>query len=680
MATYIPNATQTTEPVESRTVESAALEFRTLKASINGRVEDVQDDLDAEIVNRIAGDANLQTQNNSQDVRLIAVENALLSIGEGGLPGTVYVQRLSGTGAQTVFTLDAAPQSNNVVDIYINGLYQNKDTFTVSGTALTFSEAPPAGTDNIEVQVTRTIALGETDASLVTYYGTTVEARLDAISGVSGSSLVGFQPAGAGAIVRTAQDKMRESVKIGDYSSLQAALDTGKPVEVPDGTWTVAGGAVCAANAYIFGAGTLQGDGATPVITVPAGATGVTIEGIKLKGFRLTNESAAGDIGINVQESGVAIRNCEISHFASRGIELASQVADALKYQSVISGCWIHDNGTGVNTNAYEYCRIDGNRITNNGWNNARTGFAPLSSSLGAGIYGNCANSPILNNQVTANAFGIYLIAGLAAPNPDHSIIGFNVINHNGAAGLVMVDLKNYELVIGNTIISNVNITPSVVYAPTGFTEDMALVNAHGLIFTGNTVGTGSDTKLPIFGHGRCRYTNNEFLYGPPTELAVPYVGSPLRDTWGYAVNADNIWRDNWFFAFSRPVLLGSTVRTQVSDNLENGMLIDGSAVSPTMAASWAGVSPAYVPVKFWRAGGDTVHVVGSMLPSAGAGTTAFTLPEGYRPLMGAVDSPAIITSAGAVGMARVYSNGDLEVLGRTVGQTVVLNMTFRCR
>lgn len=164
MATYIPNATQTTEPVESRTVESAALEFRTLKASVNSRVATVQSNLDA------------------QDVRLTAIENALPFIGEGGLPGTVYVQRLSGTGAQTVFTLNTAPQSNNVVDIYINGIYQNKDTFTVSGADVTFSEAPPAGTNNIEVQVTVTIALGETDASLVTYGGTTVATQLDAIT------------------------------------------------------------------------------------------------------------------------------------------------------------------------------------------------------------------------------------------------------------------------------------------------------------------------------------------------------------------------------------------------------------------------------------------------------------------------------------------------------------------
>ena len=121
MATYIPNATQTTEPVESRTVESAALEFRTLKAFVNSRIEDVQDTLDAEIVNRIEGDAtetaariegdaNLQTQNNAQDVRLAAVENALLAAAaaakgtEIGLPEiAIYAALRAYTGPLTAF-------------------------------------------------------------------------------------------------------------------------------------------------------------------------------------------------------------------------------------------------------------------------------------------------------------------------------------------------------------------------------------------------------------------------------------------------------------------------------------------------------------------------------------------------------------------------------------------------
>ena len=188
MATYIPNATQTTEPVESRTVESAALEFRTLKSSINSRVAAVQSDLNAEEAARIAGDANLQTQNNTQDIRLTAVENALLSIGEGGLPGTVYVQRLSGTGAQAVFTLNVSVPTSALIDIFINGVYQNKDTFTIVDKVLTFSEAPPAGTDNVEVVVSITIANVETDASLVSYTpaGTTVEVELTALRAVVG--------------------------------------------------------------------------------------------------------------------------------------------------------------------------------------------------------------------------------------------------------------------------------------------------------------------------------------------------------------------------------------------------------------------------------------------------------------------------------------------------------------
>ena len=205
MATYIPNATQTTEPVESRTVESAALEFRTLKASINARVEAVQDDLDAEIVNRIAGDANLQAQNNSQDVRLTAIENALLAIGEGGLPGTVYVQRLSGTGAQTAFTLNVSVPTSALIDVFINGVYQNKDTFTIVDKVLTFSEAPPAGTDNVEVVVSITIANVETDASLVSYApaGTTVEVELTAIRAVVGQQQGAIANASIGTEVGT---------------------------------------------------------------------------------------------------------------------------------------------------------------------------------------------------------------------------------------------------------------------------------------------------------------------------------------------------------------------------------------------------------------------------------------------------------------------------------------------
>lgn len=52
-------------------------------------------------------------------------------------------QNFTGTGAQTAFTLSTSPNSEDSTLIYINGVYQQKNTYSVSGTTLTFSEAPP---------------------------------------------------------------------------------------------------------------------------------------------------------------------------------------------------------------------------------------------------------------------------------------------------------------------------------------------------------------------------------------------------------------------------------------------------------------------------------------------------------------------------------------------------------
>ena len=60
------------------------------------------------------------------------------------------VQNFTGTGSQTIFTLSSSSLGENFGFVYINGVYQNKNTYTVNGTTLTFSEAPPL-TSLIEV-------------------------------------------------------------------------------------------------------------------------------------------------------------------------------------------------------------------------------------------------------------------------------------------------------------------------------------------------------------------------------------------------------------------------------------------------------------------------------------------------------------------------------------------------
>lgn len=82
---------------------------------------------------------------NSTDV-LIATYDNVLGIGAA----SYQVQNFTGTGAQTAFTLNAVSLGENYTFVYVNGVYQNKNTYSVSTTTLTFSEAPPA-TSKIEV-------------------------------------------------------------------------------------------------------------------------------------------------------------------------------------------------------------------------------------------------------------------------------------------------------------------------------------------------------------------------------------------------------------------------------------------------------------------------------------------------------------------------------------------------
>jgi hypothetical protein len=63
------------------------------------------------------------------------------------------VQNFTGDGSTVNFTLSSAPLNENNTFVYINGVYQNKNTYSVSSTTLTFSEAPPI-TSKIEVMFT----------------------------------------------------------------------------------------------------------------------------------------------------------------------------------------------------------------------------------------------------------------------------------------------------------------------------------------------------------------------------------------------------------------------------------------------------------------------------------------------------------------------------------------------
>lgn len=139
------------------------------------------------------------------------------SVWVAGTAGTVAVQRFSGNGSTLGFTLSTAPSGENNTQVYINGVYQQKDTYDVTGTTLSFSSAPPSGTDNIEVVTISTLSIGQTDSSLVNY-----------------------APTGTGAVNRTVQSRLRDTFNVKDFGARGdgvGATPTSEGVSIMSASW-----------------------------------------------------------------------------------------------------------------------------------------------------------------------------------------------------------------------------------------------------------------------------------------------------------------------------------------------------------------------------------------------------------------------------------------------------------
>jgi hypothetical protein len=116
-----------------------------------------------------------------------------------GLGATnIAVDAFSGNGSTTAFTLSGDPGSENNTQVYVSGVYQEKDTYSVSGTTLTFSTAPPTGTSNIEVVSSAPLAIGTPSDGTVTT-AKIADANVTAAKLASGAARSNF---GAGAVLQ----------------------------------------------------------------------------------------------------------------------------------------------------------------------------------------------------------------------------------------------------------------------------------------------------------------------------------------------------------------------------------------------------------------------------------------------------------------------------------------------
>jgi hypothetical protein len=94
------------------------------------------------------------TASNGTTIVLATFANAgdvieVVAFGAVNTAAVITAEDFNGTGSQVAYTMSVTPANSESVIIAISGVVQDPSNYTVSGTTLTFSTAPPLGTNNI---------------------------------------------------------------------------------------------------------------------------------------------------------------------------------------------------------------------------------------------------------------------------------------------------------------------------------------------------------------------------------------------------------------------------------------------------------------------------------------------------------------------------------------------------
>ena len=133
------NASNDTVTITSTATGSVTEAFKTI--AVSGQNNVVADSA-TDTLTFVGGSNMTITTNDSNDTITFASSGSGASGNTGGIDSQIF----NGDGTDTTFTLTNAPASEDHLWIFVDGVYQNKDSYSVSGTTLTMADAPDNGT------------------------------------------------------------------------------------------------------------------------------------------------------------------------------------------------------------------------------------------------------------------------------------------------------------------------------------------------------------------------------------------------------------------------------------------------------------------------------------------------------------------------------------------------------
>jgi hypothetical protein len=220
-------------------------------------------------------------------------------------PTSITRQVFSGTGSQTIFALGSDPGgAGNSAQVFIGGVYQQRNTYTISGSTLTFSQAPVAGTNNIEF-VNFLIGSGSNGVGIVTLTGDVTGSGTGTVPATVAANAVTFAK-----MQQIATDRLlgRDSLLTGDVEQL-----------------TVGGGV------EFTGSGGIQTSAFTGNVTKSAGGTALTIANAVVAPAMLTTGgpswTSGGDVTVtgDLTVTGNDIKSSTATAITMSGADVAMQ-------------------------------------------------------------------------------------------------------------------------------------------------------------------------------------------------------------------------------------------------------------------------------------------------------------------------------------------------------------------
>jgi parallel beta-helix repeat protein len=340
-----------------------------------------------------------------------------------------------GDGVQVAFVLSASPSTILATNVFINGVYQEKDSYTLAGNTITFSIAPPLNS-SIEIMTNETGIINSGNATAISYTASF-----------------------PGATLQTVQTKLEQYVSVKDFGAvgdgvaddtvaIQNAIDAANAVYIPFGSYLVT------AQIDLKSDLTINADVGAKLV-LDTGITPYVLRGDTMSNIRITNLEIEGNgiVGFstiylsNVSE--VLFDNCTVTKSGSNGIYISTG-SNVTVQNSTLSNNYFY----GIEFRDCDNCKAIANLCAENGI----TGVATSTGGRGIMLW-RSRGCYIAGNRLSLNTeygFRIYSEAADATTS-NYNVVTGNVLTDNVRADLVLYDEgAAFSFVARNTLSDNI--------------------------------------------------------------------------------------------------------------------------------------------------------------------------------------------------------------------------------